>query len=119
MLYSILRSLKCRQVGMTQLQISVNGTAGTPVASGPDASFISSITDNGVGSWTINLKSPAKIAPFVTGVASLTADTTFIVAAVTVSSITITAKSVAASPAAKDADFNIQFQYMDQLNYYF
>ena len=119
MLHSLLRSLKCRQVGQTQMNISVDGTAGTPSASGPDAAFIESITDNGVGSWTINFKEAAKIAPFVTGIVSLTADTTFIVAAVTVSSITVTARSVVAAPAAIDADFNIQWQYSDQLSYYF
>lgn len=101
------------------MNISVSGTASTPAASGPDSAFIQSITDNGTGSYTITFKEPAKIAPFVTGIVGLTADTTFIVSAVTTSSITVTCKSVAASPAAKDADFNIQWQFMDQLSYYF
>lgn len=118
MLYSILRTLKCRQIGQVQVNISVSGAAATPVASGPDASFISSITDNGVGSWTINLKEAGKIVPHVSAIVGLTADTTFIVSAVTTSSITITAKSVAAAPAAKDANFNLQFQVSDQLSYY-
>jgi hypothetical protein len=119
MINSLKRALKCRQVGQTQMNIAVSGTATTPVASGPDAFFIESITDVGTGSWIINFKEAAKIAPFVTGIVSLTADTTYYVTAVTTTSIALSAKSVGTTPAAKDADFNIQFQFMDQLSYYF
>jgi hypothetical protein len=103
---------------MTQLQISVDGTAGTPAATGPDAMFIDSITDNGTGSYTITLKESAKIAPFVTGLVSLTDQAIGRVTATTVSSITVQWDDPATG-AAKDADFNIQFQFMDQLSYYF
>lgn len=118
MLYSFLRSLKCRQVGQVQLNISVNGTAGTPVASGPDASFISSITDGGAGLYTINLKEPAKIAPHVSGIVPLTDLANGRVTATTVSSITVQFDS-SDTGAALDADFNIQFQFSEQLSYYF
>lgn len=119
MIASILRTLKCRQVGQVQMQISVNGTATTPVASGPDAMFIKSITDNGTGSYTITFKEAAKANPFVSGVVLLTADCSHSVTAVTKDSITIEFKSVEDVPAAKDADFNIQWQFQDQLGYYF
>ena len=119
MIASLTRSLKCRQVGQVQMNISVNGTATTPVASGPDAMFIKGITDNGTGSYTIEFKEAAKANPFVSGVVPLTADCSFSVTAVTKSSITIEFKSVEATPAAMDADFNIQWQFSDQLGYYF
>lgn len=118
MLYSLLRSLKCRQVGQVQLNISVNGTGATPIASGPDASFISSITDGGAGLYTIILKESGKLAPFVSGLVSLTDLANGRVVATTVSSITVQFDN-STTGAAVDADFNIQFQVMDQLAYYF
>jgi len=118
MLYSLIRSLKCRQVGQVQMQISVNGTAGTPAASGPDAAFISSITDNGTGSYTIILKEAAKIAPFVSGIVSLTDQANGRVTATTTSSITVQFDNTSGG-AAMDADFNIQWQYSSALSYYF
>jgi hypothetical protein len=118
MLYSLTRSLKCRQVGQVQMNISVNGTAATPVASGPDAAFIQSIVDGGAGLYTINLKEAAKIAPFVSGLVSLTDQAIGRVSAVTTSSITIQFDDPATGNA-KDADFNIQFQFSEQLSYYF
>ncbi len=118
MIYSLLRSLKCRQVGLVQMQISVNGTAGTPAASGPDAAFIDSITDNGAGSYTITFKEAAKIAPFVTGLVPLTDKANGRVTATTVSSITVQFDD-STSGAALDADFNIQWQFASQLSYYF
>lgn len=118
MLFSLLRSLKCRQVGQIQLNISVNGTAGTPVASGPDASFIDSITDGGAGLYTIVLKESGKIAPFVSGLIPLTDFVNGRVVATTVSSITVQFDKTS-DGVATDADFNIQFQVMDQLAYYF
>ncbi len=119
MLFSLLRSPKCRQVGQIELNISVNGTAGTPVASGPDAAFIQSITDNGTGDYTITLKEAAKLPLHVAGLVLVTTDASATVFAVTTSTIQVRFRSVAAVPAAKDADFNIHIKYMDQLSYYF
>ena len=119
MIASLKRNLQCRQVGQVQINLSINGTAATPVASGPDAAFVASVQDLGTGNYKINFKEPAKIAPFCSGLILLTADSTIIVTASTVDSITVQAKSVAATPAAKDVDFNIQLQWSDQLSYYF
>lgn len=119
MISSLKRSLKCRQIGMTEMQISVNGTAGTPVASGPDAAFISSVVDNGTGNYTINFIEAAKIAPFVSGLVMLTDDVAATISAVTVSSITVSIRTIADAPAAADGDFNITWKFMDQLSYYF
>lgn len=118
MINSLKRSLQCRQVGQVQMNISVSGTAVTPAASGPDAYFIDSITDGGAGLYTINLKEAAKIAPFVSGLVSLTDQAIGRVTAVTVSSITVQFDDPATGNA-KDADFNIQWQFADQLSYYF
>lgn len=101
------------------MNLSINGTATTPAASGPDAAFVLSVQDLGTGNYKINFKESAKIAPFCSGLVLLTADSTIIVTASDVSSITVQAKSVAASPAAKDVDFNIQLQWADQLSYFF
>jgi len=119
MIASLKRNLQCRQVGQVQLNLSVNGTAATPVASGPDAAFVSSVQDLGTGNYKINFKEPAKIAPFCSGLVSLTVDATIQVTASTVDSITVQARSIAATPAAKDVDFNIQLQWADQLSYFF
>jgi hypothetical protein len=100
------------------MNVSVNGTAVTPAASGPDAAFISSITDGGAGLYTITLKEAAKIAPFVTGLVSLTDQAIGRVTAVTTSTIVVQFDDPATGNA-KDADFNIQFQYSEQLSYYF
>jgi hypothetical protein len=119
MINSLKRNIQCRQVGQVQLNLSINGTAATPVASGPDAAFVASVEDLGTGNYKINFKEVSKIAPFCSGLVSLTADATIQVVASTVDSITVLAKSVASSPAAKDVDFNIQLQWADQLSYYF
>lgn len=119
MLFSLLRSPKCRQVGQIELNISINGTATTPVASGPDAAFIESVADNGTGDYTITLKESAKMNLHVSALVLATADSTIIPFAVSKNTIQVKAKSVASSPAAKDVDFSIQIKYADQLSYYF
>lgn len=118
MINSLKRALQCRQVGQVQMNISVNGTATTPVASGPDAFFIESITDGGTGLYTITFKEAAKIAPFVSGIVPLTDKANGRVTAVTTSSITVQFDA-SDTGSALDADFNIQWQFSDQLSYYF
>lgn len=119
MLFSLLRGLKCRQVGQIQLNLEVDGTVTTPVAAGPDAAFVSSVQDLGTGNFKINLKEPAKMDLFVSGISCFTADSTIQITAIDKQSVTVLAKSVAASPVAKDVKFTIQLQFADQLAYYF
>ncbi len=119
MLYSLLRSPKCRQVGQIELNISVDGTAGTPSASGPDAKYVESVTDLGTGNYKIKLKEPAKMNLHVSALVLATADSTIIPTVVSAQEVTVQAKSVAAAPAAKDVDFSIQIKFADQLSYYF
>lgn len=119
MIRSLKRALNCRQVGQVQLNISVDGTATTPSASGPDSKFVESITDNGTGDYTITLKEAAHATLHVSSIVLSTSDATAYVFAVTSSTVRIRARSVAGSPAAKDVDFSIQIQFADQLSYYF
>lgn len=118
MLHSLIRSLKCRQVGQIQMSISVNGTAGSPVASGPDKAFIESIVKNSTGSYTITVKESAKMPLFITGAVCLGgAHKTPSIIAVSVNSFTINFEDRLG--AAADCDFNVAWQYFDQLSYFF
>lgn len=121
MLFSLLRSPKCRQVGQIELNISIDGTATTPVASGPDAAFIQSVVKNSTGNYTITLKEPAKQNLFVSAIVSMTADASSIALATGTPklSFSIVSKSVAASPVAKDIDFSVKVIFFDQLSYFF
>lgn len=119
MINSLKRSQQCRQVGQVVLNISINGTGSTPAASGPDAFFVQSVTDNGTGDYTITLKEASKINLHVASIALATSDATAYVFAVTTSTVQIKCRSVAGSPAAKDADISLQLVFADQLSYYF
>jgi hypothetical protein len=117
MLNSLLRSPKCRQIGQIELNLSIDGVATTPVASGPDVAIVQSITDGGVGIYTIVFKEPAKMNLHVAAITSLTTRALFHVAAVSKNSVTIHATNDANS--AIDAQFNVQIIFFDQLSYYF
>jgi hypothetical protein len=107
----IVRSIKSRQIAVTLVSISVNGTATTPVPGGMDARFIGSIVDNGAGDYTINLAAglaaQADIVPV--GVVPTTADRVCRVSAVTRSSIRVVCRSVTGAPANADSDFVLTF----------
>ena len=121
MLFSLLRSPKCRQVGQIELNISIDGTSATPIASGPDAAFLESVVKNSAGHYTITLKEPAKQNLFVSAIVSMTADASSIALATGTPkvSFSIVSKSVAASPVAKDIDFSVKVIFFDQLSYFF
>lgn len=105
MLSSIKRTLKSRQIGMAITAHLISGTAATPADSGEDALYVDSITDNGVGSWTINMKHKALRDLAVIGLISATAGAILSVSAVDEESITVVAEDAAG--AAMDADFYI------------
>ena len=121
MLFSLLRSPKCRQVGQIELNISIDGTSATPVASGPDSAFVQSVVKNSTGNYTVTLKEPAKQNLHISSIVSMTADASSIALATGTPklSFSIVAKSVAASPIAKDIDFSVQVIFFDQLSYFF
>lgn len=69
------RRILTRQLRMKELYIGVNDNSGTPEPFGLDASQIVSITDNGTGDYTINLKDPNAYSPvFIVSVTPITAD---------------------------------------------
>lgn len=117
MLGSVLRSPKCRQIGRIDLNLSVDGSAATPAASGQDKPIVLSVVDNGVGNYTINFKESAKMALIVSSLVSLTDAVILKQHASTTSSVTI--KSFDAAGAPIDADFNVSIIWMDQLSYTF
>lgn len=103
------RSLKSRQVGLKKLYISIDGTATTPVATGLDANFVESVTDNGTGDYTIRLKLPAQADLVPDGLISKTANANGQVDAVTSQQITVNFFDEAG--LAVDADFNLGIIY--------
>lgn len=118
MLHSLLRSLKVRQIGQTQMCISIDGSAVTPVASGPDKAFVESVVKNSTGSYTITLKEKAKLPVVVTGITCVGAFHKLpSIFAVTENSMTINVEDRLG--AAADADLIISWQYFDQLTYFF
>lgn len=117
MLHSLLRSPKCRQIGQIELNLSIDGVAATPVASGPDSNIVESITDGGTGIYTIIFKEHAKMNLHVSSIVAITDRAVFHVAAVSKNSVTIHAKND--SNVAIDAQFNLQVIWFDQLSYFF
>ena len=100
---SMKRSLKSRQIGLVQTHHLISGTAGTPADSGLDKAFISSITDNGTGDYTITVLEPSRLDLVVNSIVGVTSKTVFNVSAVTTSTVRVLAFSDAG--VAKDADF--------------
>jgi hypothetical protein len=97
------------------MNISVSAAG---VIAGPDAAFILSVDHvASSGLYVINLKEPAKIAPHVSGITILGSGKVGYNPATTVSSITIQIKTDAG--VAGDEAFNLQFQFSEQLSYYF
>jgi hypothetical protein len=117
MLHSLLRSLKVRQIGQTQLHISLDGTVATPVVAGPDKAFVSSVVDLGTGYYKIILKEKAKSPLHISGLVSATDK--IILKAHLVGEDFVEVKAWTDAGVAADAKINIQIQFFDQLNYFF
>jgi hypothetical protein len=117
MLYSLLRSSKCRQIGQIELNLSVDGVSATPVVSGPDAAFVSSISDDATGQWTITFKESAKQNIHVASIVAITDRAVFHINAVSKNSVSIHARNDAG--LAIDAQFTLQVIFFDQLSYFF
>lgn len=117
MLFSSKRSMKSRQPGTVEILVNISGAAATPAASGQDAMFVESVTDNGVGSWTVKLKAKSLQNLSPKGLVALTADAILCITAVTQDSITVTA--VNGAGAAKDANFALAVNFDSSVPYYF
>jgi hypothetical protein len=117
MILSLLRSLKVRQIGQIQMHIGLNGTAVTPVASGPDAAFVSAVEKLGTGQYKITLKDKAKSNVVVSSIVASTNARICKSHATDTESVTIYTFSDAG--VAADADIMVQIQFFDQLSYFF
>lgn len=116
MLYSQRMPLKTRQFDVTFLFISVDGTAATPVASGPDAKFVKTVTDLGAGNYKIDLKDKAQRNLHTVGHEVFTDGLYMRVTAVDQSSVTVLIKTFAG--VATDGSFNICLAYHDNKTLY-
>lgn len=117
MFASLLRSLKCRQIGQVQLNISVNGTATTPVASGPDAAFVSSVADLGAGNYKITFKEKGQTDVHVSALVPMTDKANGRITAVDEESFTVQFDA-SDTGSALDSDFTAQIQFFNQLSYW-
>ncbi len=117
MILSLLRSLKVRQIGQIQMHVGVNGTATTPVASGPDAAFVSAVDKLGTGQYKITFKDKAKSNIVVSSIVAATNARICKAHASDTESVTIYTFSDAG--VAADADIIFQIQFFDQLSYFF
>ena len=113
------RSIKTAQVNMREIQVEVDGTSVTPVASGFDKLQIKQVVDNGAGSYTIILKKPFqdgnanKAKAFVQ---CLTASRVATVSAVAYDRVTVLCTDLAG--AAADSDISILIKGCDhRFNY--
>lgn len=101
---------RCRQIEFYEVFVSVNGTAGTPAASGIDAKAVASVADLGAGNYRITLKDKSPQNLSVAGIVSLTASRVVQVTAADQSSITVQFRNL--SGVAADADFTVAIQWL-------
>lgn len=107
------KSIHTAQIKMRELSISVDGTAGTPAASGPDKFGISQVIDLGAGQYTLVLAQPSANGKdiLVGGHAMLTASTAMSIVAVAFDRVTVQCTDLAGG--ALDADFSICLKVHD------
>jgi len=110
---SIKRTLKSRQIGLVKTYHLISGTAATPIDSGLDKAFISSVEDLGAGNYKLNFIEPSRLNIVVDSVVSATEDAVISVAAVDKSSVTVQAQ-VAGVDA--NADFYISLVHSTLLD---
>ena len=101
-----IRSIKTAQSKMRELNFVIDGTAGTPAASGFDRFQIKEVIDLGAGNYTVIFKSPFERACQLGGWSTSTADVTMQVTAVAYDRITVQC-TTASSGAAVDADITL------------
>ena len=89
MILSLLRSLKVRQIGQIQMHVIINGTATTPVASGPDASFVSAVQKIATGQYRITFRDREKSNLLPSSIVSLSTSRTGIYNASDTESVTL------------------------------
>lgn len=110
---SIKRTLKSRQIGLVKTYHLISGTAVTPADSGLDKAFVSSVVDNGAGSYTITVLEPSRLDLVVDSIVPATVDAVISVAAVDKSSVTVQAQIAGVNA---DADFYISLVHSTLLD---
>lgn len=112
-------SIQSHQTKMRELNVKVNGTAGTPVASGFDGLGIKEVIDVGTGEYTLVLLRPFNVNNAndpMAWVQSLTAGITARVKAVDFDRVTVECQNAAGT--ATDADLLIKITGCDnRFNY--
>lgn len=99
-----LRWLGIRQSKAEVINARVTGTGTAVIDEGGNQL---TLTDNGVGDWTLTFKRPFRRTPVVT-VTTLNADSVAFIASVSTTAVNIKTRTVAASPAAVDTVFHAQ-----------
>jgi hypothetical protein len=110
MRHSMQAAKRCRQIEFYEIFIAVNGTAGTPAATGIDAKAVASVQDLGAGNYKITLKDKSPQNVLVGGIVLATAARTGRVTAVDQESVTLQFNNL--SGVAADADFNITLGWL-------
>lgn len=105
MLHSLSANKQCRQLDLYEVNITVDGTAGTPAASGIDANAIASITDLGTGNYKINFVDKAARAIQTIAIVAATASRVIAQTASDQTSVTVQARNLSGNAA--DSDFAI------------
>jgi len=98
------RNKQSRQIYLHEVFFAVNGTAGTPAASGLDSNFIESVTDHSAGNYTITFKDKAQRSIIPYAVVCTTASRVCEVVSVSANTIRLQFRNL--SGVAADADFN-------------
>lgn len=107
------KKIGTKQIKMREINVSIDGTAGTPSASGPDQFGISQVIDLGAGNYTIILRDPSANGKSVSvgGHSMLTASTAMSISAVAFDRVTVQCTDLAGG--ALDADFSICIKVHD------
>jgi len=108
------RGIKMEQIKMRILEVEIDGTAGTPAATGFSKTDIASVVDNGTGDYTIILKRPFDIRNTNKAKAFVQMITPARVSAITAvlhDRITLAVTDLAGAPA--DADFSVLIMGQD------
>lgn len=100
----------CRQIQSVELNIKVDGTAGTPSASGMDAAIVESVTDVGTGNYIVKIKDKSHQNLVVNGVVPMTAGV--IPQIVSESQDEIELQFVDSAGAPIDSDFGLSFLWL-------
>lgn len=97
-----------------KMLFAINGTAGTPAASGLDSSQILSVTDNGTGDYTIIFKKPFHPNANVQALpVSKTAGVQALVTAIDYDRVTVEGVDMATGATPTDVDFDIEVTGLD------